>query len=493
MAGFQQEYDYYTNLLGYNDQLVTDNVAALKTTVGTKNDYTSGTKVHSSTRGYFARLNYNYDEKYILEASYRYDGTSKFKKSDRWVHLPSFSLAYNLAKEDFWKIKEVNSLKIRASYGELGNQKVDNYLYIPTLPIKTNLGYILNGSRPVYAQIAGLLPGSLTWEKLQTKNIGLDISAFKGKLNFESNFFIRTNRDQIGKSEKKPAVLGTTVPKSNDLETETKGFNFTLSYNDKIGDLNYGLSFNLADSKTKVVAFPNPTKLINDYYEGEELGNIWGYETDRIFQKDEEVKDWHDQSKISSRGFKAGDIAYKDLNGDGKIDKGLSTVDDPGDRKVIGNTTPRYQYSFRVNLEWKGFDMSMYWQGIGKRDYWLGGYEFWGATSKWRTVLYKGQTDFWSEDNKGAYFPRPLFDGRNRQVQTRYLQDASYLRLKNLQLGYNVPVSMLNYLKVKKLRVFFSAENLLTITDMIETVDPEAIGKLYPLSRTISVGMNIKF
>jgi TonB-linked SusC/RagA family outer membrane protein len=465
-------------------------------------DNVNDSKGHWSTQSFFGRINYNYKEKYLFEANLRYDGTSKFADEDRWVLAPSFSMGYNVAKEGFWKFKPINTLKVRASYGTIGNQNVSNYLYIPRLPVNTNLWWIQSGSRPVYTGMPDLVSKDLTWEKVTTSNIGLDFGAFSNKLTGSIDAFIRETIDMTGPSETYPSVMGISPPSANNADLETKGFEFVIKWNDKIGELGYSVAFTLANAMTKVTKYKNPEKLLSKYYEGREFGEIWGFETHGIFQTDKEAADWHDQTKISTHKWEAGDIGYKDLDGDGKITYGLSTVDDPGDRKIIGNSTPQFPYSITLAADWKGFDISMFFQGIGKRDLALGGNVMYGiGGGVWHSTALKEHLDFWSEDNKGAYLPRPLLGQgwKNQRTQTKYLQDASYLRLKNLTIGYSLPKSILDYANLRKVRVFVSGENLWTLTDLSESFDPEGtgsnsgVGKIYPLMSTMSFGININF
>lgn len=501
MGGFQQEFREYKNLYSSNNDLVTDNVPSISTSVG-ENDNVDDGKGHWATRGYFGRFNYNYREKYLFEANFRYDGSSRFPDSDRWGLFPSFSAAYNIAKEDFWPIEEISLLKVRASYGSLGNQNVANYLYVPRIGIGKQNWWIMGNKRPTYTTMPGLISPNLTWEKVSTKNLGLDVVALKDRLTTTFEVFERETIDMVGPAESYPSVLGIDPPKSNNAELVTKGFGLTIKWRDNIGDFNYSASFSISNAMTEITSYKNPNKLLNTYREGQKLGEIWGYETHGIFQSDEEADKWADQSAINGQKWQAGDIAYTDLNGDGKITKGKETVDDPGDRKIIGNSTPQFPYAFQFSCNWKGIDMSMLWQGVGKRDVWIGGPYFWGASGgMWQSAGFKQHLNYWTPENKGAYYPRPYFGQgwKNQQVQTKYLQNGAYLRLKNIQVGYTVPENIIKYAKLKKIRVFVAAENILTFTDMSEIFDPETTGgywgsgKIYPLQKTYSIGLNIEF
>jgi hypothetical protein len=296
--------------------------------------------------------------------------------------------------------------------------------------------------------------------------------------------------------------LGTAVPKSNNASLRTKGFEFVLGWKDNIGNFAYDARFLISDATSTITKYYNPQKLLSGaFYEGAKLGEIWGYTTTGLFKSDEEAQA-ADQSYLSAEPWRAGDVQYTDLNKDGKIDKGSNTLADHGDLSIIGNSTPRYAYSFYLSSSWKGFDFNMLWQGIGKRDLALDGTLFWGtAGGEWWSVGLKEHMDYWTEDNRDAYWPRPYMDkcAKNHQVQSRYLQNGAYLRLKSLQVGYTLPTKFTQKALVKNLRIYFSGENLYTYTKLITIFDPEATGgqygsgTMYPLQKVLSFGVNLTF
>lgn len=321
----------------------------------------------------------------------------------------------------------------------------------------------------------------------------------------------------VGPSEKLPVVLGTAVPSSNNTNLKTFGWELELMWKDRLNNgLNYSARFTLADSRTKITRYSNPSGLIDGFYAGKYVGEIWGYETIGIAQSDQEMAEHigrlinGGQSNLG-QDWKAGDIMYKDLNEDGKIDAGSRTLQDHGDLKRIGNSTPRYNVGLELAADWKGFDIRMFWQGTLKRDYFQGSYYFWGANGRqgpWFSTALKGHDDYFRNGeasplgtNLNSYYPRPLFNtDKNQQSQTKYLQDASYLRLKNLQIGYSLPHNIVQKMGMQHLRIFASGENLFTITSLIDFFDPESIeggswghGNVYPLSRTFSFGLNVTF
>ncbi len=503
LIGGQAELNNYTSLNGEKRDFVTEAVPSISTATGDLQ--VDDNLSHWSTMGIFSRLTYNYQEKYLFEFNGRYDGSSRFGEGNRWGFFPSFSAGYNLSKENFWKplSNSINNMKIRASYGTLGNQNVANYLQIPILPIRTQLGYIINDKRPIYTQIPNLASIGLTWETSKTIDVGLDASFLNNRLDFTFDWYNRTTENMFGPSETLPAVFGTSVPQENNATLETKGFDLSIGWKQKISDLNYEVRLIMSDNKSVVTQYNNPTKLISNYYEGMELGEIWGYETVGLFESDDDVKNSPNQTLFYSK-WTAGDVKYKDLNNDEKITWGDRTVDNPGDMKIIGNSNPRYSYGLNLRMDYKGFDLAMLFQGVGKRSVWMGGRNpsaMFGFANAWYFAsLMTDHLDYWSPQNTDAYLPKPYMNSQNNknsQVQTRYLQDFSYIRLKNLQIGYTLPNNISKKAKLEKLRLFIGGENILTFSKGWGPFDPEAaingsfVG--YPLRETYSIGMNITF
>ena len=463
----------------------------------------NGSETHWSVNGFFARINYDYKGKYLLELNGRYDGSSKFPHGDRYAFFPSASVAWRVSEEKFWEPIRgwFDNFKLRASYGSLGNQALDesrygNFPYLATYGINTKYGALLNGTRPVAVSVPGLVSASFTWETVNQIDFGFDASFFGGRLNTSFDWYRRNTKDMLTAGQALPAVLGTSVPQENAADMKTVGWEVSLEWNDRLSNgFGYHIKGVLSDYLASITKFSNPTKLLGTHYVGEKLNEIWGYVSNGLFQSDEDAKA-ADQSYLSGGSWGAGDVKYEDLNNDGKIDIGKNTLDDSGDRKIIGNSTPRYSYGITAGFDYKGFDFEMFWQGIGKRDYWLGGSQFWGFTDEWCTPL-TSSLDYWTEDNRDAYFPRLHHygvNGGNHQVSTRYLQNAAYLRLKNVVLGYTIPRSITEKVKISRLRVFVQGENLLTFTPLIDSYDPETLNNMtYPINKKISVGLNLTF
>lgn len=500
LVGFQQENTDYSSVQASKNDLITDNVPSISTAVGEDNVYDS--QGEFATQGYFGRLTYNFKERYLFEVNGRYDASSRFAPDSRWHFFPSISAGYNIAKEEFWPFENISMFKLRYSTGSIGNQNVANYLYISRMPIRTNLWWIGANGRPNYTLTPGLISPDITWETVKTDNYGLDVAAFNNRFQLTFEYFKRITDDMFGPAERLPGVLGTSAPQANNASLETNGFDFSMLWKDNIGDLGYNINFVLSDAVTKVTRYRNPNNLLNTYREGQKLGEIWGFETLGLYQNQAQIDNGADQSTMYGGTWFPGDVQYKDLNGDGHIDWGTSTTDDPGDLRIIGNSTPRFLYSVTAGLDYKGIDFSMFWQGIGKREVWTGGpYTFGAVGNQWQSAGFKEHLDYWSEDNPNAFLPRPTFRSawRNQEVQTRYLQNGAYLRLKNVTLGYTFDSNFSDRLQLSKLRVYFTGENLLTFTKMSTIYDPEATGgswgngKIYPLQKSLSVGLNVQF
>ncbi len=519
MAGFNAELMKSRDIKGIMDNLITPDLPTLNT--ATENPRTSGGYSHWATVGFFGRLNYNYKEKYLFEFNLRYDGTSRFLGDQRWGTFPSFSVGWNLARENFFmdlgNLKDyISTLKFRGSWGQLGNTNTEDlYPFYLTVPFKTQAGgWLIDGKKSNLSYAPGLVSSMLTWETVESWNIGLDWGALNNRLTGSFEYYTRKTKDMVGPAPELPSILGTPVPDMNNADLKSYGFDLELSWRDKIGEFSYGAKLVLSDNKLKVTRYPNENGIYSQWYSGKMSGELWGYETIGIAKSQEEM-DQHlaslpngGQDALGSQ-WSAGDIMYKDLNGDGKIDVGSSTLGDPGDKKIIGNSTPRYRFGLTLDGSWKGFDLSLFFQGVAKRDYLLSGPYFWGAKNgQWHSVGFDYHWDFFRPEgdplgsNVDSYYPRPLFDqgGKNQQDQTRYLQNAAYVRLKNLQFGYTFPKAWVNKIGLQHLRLYFSGDNLFTITGLHGYYDPEALGdtgdkmgKVYPLARTYSIGMNINF
>ncbi|HIZ32270.1 MAG TPA: TonB-dependent receptor [Candidatus Bacteroides merdigallinarum] len=511
MAGFNAEKYTTRSITGRRDDLVTPNVPTINTALS--NDYAAGEFQHNAVVGFFGRVNYAYKDRYMAEFNARYDGSSRFVGDKRWGFFPSFSAGWNIAREPFFEdLSEkttITTLKLRGSWGELGNTATSSwYPFYQVLDLKTNYGWFVNGSTLNYVDAPGLVSSALTWETIRSWDIGLDFGLLNGRLNGSFGYFVRKTLDMVGPAPELSSLLGADVPRVNNCDLKSYGFELELGWRDDIGDFSYGVKFNLSDAQQEVTRYPNASKTLTTdnsaaYYDGAKLGDIWGYTTIGIAQTDEQMQEHLSKvnQSIFGSGWGAGDIMYADLDGNGRITRGDNTADNPGDRRVIGNSTPRYNYGITLDAAWKGFDLRLFFQGVGKRDLWLGGTYFWGTTGgMWQSNVFEEHLDYWRTDNPGAYYPRPRWSDNNKQVQTGYLQNGAYCRLKNLTLGYTFPKAWTQKAGIENLRLYFSADNLFTFTSLSDIFDPEAtggnyggVGNVYPLQRVLSVGVNINF
>lgn len=360
MLGFQQESNSYDYLSGLKKELITPEVPSISTATGEMQ--TTDDLTHWSTQGYFARLNYDYMGKYLLEVNARYDGTSKFTKDHRWGLFPSFSLGWNISHEKFWEPVSpyVNTLKLRTSWGSLGNQNVDAYQDLPLLGTEMNLEWILNGKRPAYTTAPNLINPVLTWESSKTVDVGADLGFFNNRLQITADYYQRLTFNRLGPAQALPAVLGADIPKENNSELRTRGWDLSFTWRDKVSnDFSYSVTAMLFDYKSVVTKYNNPTGILTTDYEGKTIGEIWGYETVGLIRTQEDA-DRINQSKsqnfINAQVWRTGDVMYRDLNNDGLINNGKNTVSDHGDLRIIGNNTPRYQFGITLSADYKGFD-----------------------------------------------------------------------------------------------------------------------------------------
>ena len=466
-------------------------------------DVTANTSANShheiASRALFGRIMYNYMSRYLIELDARYDGSSKFPKDSRFQFFPTVSLGWRVSEEKFmeWSKDWLDNFKIRASWGRLGSQPDSEYPYQSVF--STSEGYFLfDGTRyPTGINTPSLINPNLTWEKSTTKNLGFDFTFLQSRLTFTADIFERKVTDILIPGGKDyPALIGDDdLPFENAGILKTTGFELQAKWSDKLANgFRYSVGVALSDDKAKVVSYPsNPTNKIGDgvLYKGYTVGDIWGYVTGGILQEG-------DFDGVGANGkplyhgpyFKGGQaypgyIWYQDLDHDGVITTGLNTVDDPGDRKVIGNNAPRYRYNITANFQYKGFDLDLMFQGVGKRDYWLSSTSsYWGnGAGSWEVY-----NNSWTPERTDAKFPM-YGSGTGSYAQTGYLLDASYIKLKQVILGYTFPRALINKIGLEKLRLNLAAYNLFTISDMPKYYDADYLSDAYPPKRTFSVGI----
>jgi len=505
LGGFSQEYEKGSYFSANRKDLITDSYPTPQLATGEMTIQES--TYEWAVRSAFYRINYIIDGKYIFETNGRYDGTSRFPKNDRFGFFPSVSSAWIVSSEDFFKPLQnwFNHFKLRSSYGALGNQILNSYYpYISNMSAN-KLWYLLNGEKPMGVYPPGLVSGALTWEKVYTFNIGADMNFFANRLFLSGDVYRRNTKDMLTKGKTLPNVLGTSEPQINAADMKTTGWECSIGWKDHFDiaskPFNYSARFIIADSRSYITKFDNPTNYLGDYYVGQEIGELWGMVTEGFFKDQEDIDNHASQWEVTAypgdRPIEPGDLKYKDLNNDGEINLGSWTLDDPGDFKVIGNSRSRYNYGLDLNAEWNGLDIRMLFQGVGKKNWYPYGYKFFGIyVAPWGNVL-EHNLDHWTPENPEGYFPRLksyLANGAGdmSHTQTRYLQNASYLRMKNLTIGYSLPKGLLTAINLEGIRFYFSGENLFEITSLCKSFDPEALSSYtHPLQRIFSVGLNI--
>lgn len=477
--------------------------------------------------GFFFRGNYAYKDKYLFEINGRYDGSSKFPSYSRFGLFPSISAGWFVSKEPFMNFSKgfLDNLKIRASFGSLGNGQLNNpYQFVSSMSISQNTGFAINGAYPTYTSNPAVLPNGLTWETSSTYDGGLDFNLFHNKLSGSFDYYQRFTRNMFTVSQPLPGVYGAAVPYGNYASLKTLGWELTLNWKDKInGDWSYGVGLVLSDYKAYITKYNNPNGILpyntTTYYKGERLGEMWGMVNDGYFTQADISGKHNDQSYIvvsNANVILPGDIKFKDLNGDGKINIGQSTLADHGDLKVIGNSLPRYSYGITTNLSWKALSFSAFFQGIGHQDWWPGteAAYFWGQYNRpYESVPSEMMKNVWSPENPNAYFPRyrgyVALQGTRELVipQTKYLQNVAYIRLKNVNLTWTMPNKWFSLLKLTSAQLYFTGQNLFTLSPLYKhtkSFDPEVIygadpevssgagnGYDYPMLKSYTFGLNI--
>lgn len=456
-----------------------------------------------ASRALFGRIMYNYMSKYLIEVDARYDGSSKFPKNSRFQFFPTVSLGWRVSEEKFmdWTRSWLDNFKIRASWGRLGSQPDTEYPYQSVFG--TEQGYFLfDGTRyPTGIVTPSLINPELTWEKSTTKNLGFDFTFLQNRLTFCADIFERKVTDILIPGGKDyPALIGDdNLPFENAGVLKTTGFELQAKWSDKLSNgFAYSVGVALSDDKAEVLSYPsNPTNKIGDgvLYKGYTVGDIWGYETGGILQEsDFDGVGPNGKPLYHGAYFKGGQpypgyVWYQDLDHDGVITSGLSTVDDPGDKKVIGNNAPRYRYNITANFQYKGFDLDLMFQGVGKRDYWLKDVSsYWGGgAGSWETY-----NQSWTPERTDAKFPM-YGSGIGSYAQSGYLLDASYIKLKQVILGYTFPKALIGKVGLEKLRLNIAAYNLFTLSDVPKYYDSDYLSDAYPPKRTFSVGIQVGF
>jgi TonB-linked SusC/RagA family outer membrane protein len=514
-----------------------------------------GDKTWESQLGYFGRINYAFKDKYLIEGNLRRDGSSKFPSNLWWRWYPSVSAGWIVTNEKFLQRQNViNFFKIRGSWGSIGDQTVPNTLYLPLMPSGLSSWIGANGARSPYVGTPPAIVHDISWQDIETKNLGLDLGFFQNKMTVTFDLYQRNTNNMIVPLEGIPLTYGTGAPKGNFGSLRTNGWELTIEFNHRFEN-GIGVNFmgNISDSKTFIEEYGTSTG-VNSNYNGKDIGEIWGYRTDRLYQMSDfdlgsdgkpqlitltaddvpaeyvgkkayKLKPGKNGEKpvyqvflqnSSNFFFGPGDVKFKDLNGDGVIDNGSALLSDHGDLEVIGNSNPRYNYGFRLGADYKGFDLSVFFQGVGSRQVWGNGFlAIPGYNAADGAAPATFVDDYWTPDNTDAFYPAAYNNAgsnsaNNMQVQDKYLLNMAYLRLKNLTIGYTLPENLLKRVGVNSLRVYGALENFITWDHLRGLpIDPEYIdgysmwnSSNYNLSRTgmgtpafksASVGIQLKF
>ena len=539
MAGWNYEKSSAETLYGYNSDLLTDDVTSLSLAMSSTNRNIYNTYSAYQYAGLFHRINYNWKNRYLVEYDGRLDGSSKFSSNKRWHYFPSGSIGWRVTEEPWFKVNPsaFSNLKLRFSIGSLGNANgLGNYQYKQIMSVAKS-GYVLNGTRQNYVSRPAAVPESLTWEKATTYDWGMDVAFLKDRLSATFDYYLRKTTGMITSGPTVPDVFGVASPRGNYADLSTRGWELTLQWKDRFNmagrPFNYSVRATLADHYSVIDKYNNATMSLTTtngggYYKGKRIGEIWGFVIDGLYQSQAEIDE--DMAKANAAGQKRyntlmqnskdwkmypGDVRVKDLDGNGYISRGKNTVDDPGDRKVIGNTEARYIYSFGFNADWNGIYLSAFFQGVGKQDWYPSSESpFWGQYNREYNQMPKWmEGNYWTEDNTSAYLPRyasryKVFYQGNQYANTRYLQNVAYLRLKNIQIGYDLPKRWISHVGLQRVNIHVSGENLFTWSPLykhskdfnvsnIYGSDSDLIssnmgdGNNYPMMKSFSFGLNI--
>jgi TonB-linked SusC/RagA family outer membrane protein len=529
MVGYNYEQSTFNRVAVQRNGLIFDDASDLNLALGQAIN-TGGGFEEWAILGGFSRLNYAFKDRYLVEVNARYDGSSKFPSNQRFGFFPSVSAGWKINNESFWKVspKAISELKIRGSYGSLGNGNIASYAFQEIFNINQS-GVILNGVRPQTTRNPAVVPENLTWETSTTSNIGLDISMLSNRLSFSGDAYVRKTTDMFTFGLTPPAVFGASVPRGNYADLTTKGWEASITWKDKLGNgkkpFKYNVRFVLSDNKTVIDKYNNPEKFLNDFYVGQTIGEIWGYETAGFFIDAADIASsakQNPQMRASPTGlWFPGDIKLSDLNKDGLINVGEDKAGKSGDRRIIGNSAARYLFGLNLGADWNNFSLSVFLQGVGKQQ-WYPSTEaemFWGQYNRpYNNIPIFHLGNMWTPQNTNAYFPRTMSRAASNATtrtlgvaQTRYLQNVAYVRMKNIQIGYNLPSNWTKRIGAQSMRIYFSGENLFTYSPMYKvvknTIDVENAvrsdrdtnsgnsgdGYNYPMLKSYSFGVNLGF
>jgi TonB-linked SusC/RagA family outer membrane protein len=526
MGGFNQEQGHLEMQSATSSGMLNADQPSLGGTTGLIPPVVADNYIDYSSRGVFGRFNYDYQGKYLIQANGRYDGSSKFPSGHQWGFFPSVSAGWRISEEQFMDFLKpyVTELKFRGSLGTVGNQNVANYAFYPGMTAYFP-NWLSNFNRIATLTAPTLAADNFTWETVQTRDLGVDWGFLRNRLTGTFDWYQRDTKGILTSNPTPlPATLGTGAPVQNAGALQTKGLEVAVNWKDKIGQVSYYIGANVYDYQSVVTNAENPTKAISNsvgnlLYTGKKMGEIWGYEFDRFYTVNDFVPGSLNSSlrggtllpniaKQNGQAPNPGDILYKDPSKTGAITSGANVVGNSGDMRVIGNSTPRYQFGMTGGVSYKNFDFSFVLSGVGKQQLWAN--NTLTFPNQWLTygALFKNETNYWTPTNLNAHYGRIYTDavnspnqGYNQIVSNRFLQNGQYLRVRNVTLRYSLPKGVLQQVRVSKLSVFASCENLLTLSHMPSGMDPDVAvqggtvggGLGYPFMRKMSVGLNMSF
>jgi len=515
-GGINSEDSYYESLWASRLQMINDELPSIGQGVGlitAGDDFTE-----YAIFGAFYRLNYSYKDRYLFETSGRYDGSSKFPENNRFGFFPSFSAGWRISEEAFMESLNdyVSNLKLRGSWGSIGNQDISPYSFNPGMDAAL-VNWLVNGQKATSLKAPALVRSNFTWEEVRTTNIGLDVGLMNNRLNGSFDWFRRETKNMLGPGADYPAIVGADAPLQNAANMLTNGWELQLSWRDKIGEVSYGVGFNISDYKAKITKFNNDSKILTDHYKGKVMGEIWGYEFDRFYTVDDFVEGTLKTTaageltggtlkegipKVKGYNPNPGDYLFKNADENGDIWASANTVDDPGSKRIIGNSSYRYIYGINADVSWKGFNLSVLLQGVGKRQVWQKNNTMIPYSTNWFINLFDYQLDYWRPDNTNAHYPRIYQSagyntGANTQANDRLLMDASYLDVKSIVFSYDLPKTFISRLLLDKVTVFVNGENLWSFNHYPKGIHPDSKargeGSTYPVMRMFTGGLNITF
>ncbi|HEX6849377.1 MAG TPA: TonB-dependent receptor [Chitinophagaceae bacterium] len=516
MGGVNQEFRNSESNWVSKSQLINTDVPSISTASGTVDG--SDNYSQFATRGFFGRINYDFSGKYLLELNGRYDGSSRFPEGHRWGFFPSASIGWRVTEENFmqWVKPYVSEFKLRASLGNVGNQNIAEYQYIATMS-PYNPAWLNNGSTVVTETTPGLISPDFTWETVQTLDFGASFGFLKNRLTGDFDWYTRDTKGILSSSNQPvPGVIGTPAPLTNSASVQTKGWEVELNWRDRVGKVGYYVSANLYDFTSTVTKVDNnPNKLLSSLYIGQKMGEIWGYTTDRFYTEADFVEGSLNADlkngtlkpgvpRYGTQNPNPGDIMYRDFDGNGVVNAGKGTLDSTGDRRIIGNSTLRYQFGLRGGVTFKGFDFSFVIAGVGKQDQFRNNQLIFPNNFQVYGSLYSHQTDYWTKGKTDAYYgriytetPNGTAQTFNEITQTKFLLDGSYLRVRNLALRYSLPQEWVKKIHFQNISVNYNIENPFTFHHLPNGLFPDVAdlgaGLGYPFMRKSSVGVNLTF